>query len=91
MGSTTSLLLTKRKIRPSKFLLSPEPHFGSWQALNDLVATAHANDLKILIDLVVNHAGYNAMIVGTEPEHTVLKLHIGRLGDPLERVHRSHG
>jgi VCBS repeat-containing protein len=46
----------------------PEPHFGSWQELNDLVATAHANDLKILIDLVVNHAGYNAQLVDTEPD-----------------------
>jgi hypothetical protein len=46
----------------------PEPHFGSWAELNDLVATAHANGLKILIDLVVNHAGYGAQIVDTEPD-----------------------
>jgi glycosidase len=45
-----------------------EPHFGSWEELNDLVATAHANGLKIMIDLVVNHAGYGAQLVGTEPD-----------------------
>ncbi len=46
-----------------------EPHFGSWDELNDLVATAHANGLKILIDLVVNHAGYGAQLVGTDTVH----------------------
>ncbi len=45
-----------------------EPHFGTLAELQDLVTTAHAAGLKIILDIVVNHAGYNAQLVDQEPE-----------------------
>jgi streptogramin lyase len=46
----------------------PEPHFGTWQELSDLVQSAEDSGLKIIIDLVVNHAGYDSMMVDLMPE-----------------------
>ncbi|MDH4029857.1 MAG: alpha-amylase family glycosyl hydrolase, partial [Chromatiales bacterium] len=45
-----------------------EPHFGTWQELNALVQTAHDNDLKIIIDIVLNHTGEGAALVSSEPD-----------------------
>ena len=45
-----------------------EPHFGTLADLQSLVATAHANDMKIIIDLVLNHAGYGANLVSANPD-----------------------
>ena len=33
----------------------PEEHFGSLQDLQDLVASAHAHDLKVILDYAMNH------------------------------------
>jgi len=46
----------------------PEPHFGEWSELKALVDAAHAADLKVIIDFVANHAGYDAQIVQNEPD-----------------------
>ncbi len=45
-----------------------EPHFGTLEELQDLVTTAQAAGLKIILDIVVNHAGYNADLVDEEPD-----------------------
>jgi uncharacterized repeat protein (TIGR01451 family) len=45
-----------------------ESHFGTLEELQDLVGTAHANGLKIILDVVVNHYGYDAQLVNQEPD-----------------------
>ena len=39
---------------------SIDPHFGTEQDLKDLVAAAHARGIKVLLDVVYNHAGYGS-------------------------------
>jgi alpha-amylase len=43
-----------------------EPHFGTETELKTLVEAAHARGLKVLLDVVYNHAGYGARYV-TDP------------------------
>lgn len=45
-----------------------DPHFGALDEYKDLIRTAHRNDLKILQDVVVNHAGYGAKLVTEKPD-----------------------
>lgn len=37
----------------------PEPHLGDMAKLRELVDKAHARGMKVILDLVVNHVGYN--------------------------------
>ncbi|MHB2015420.1 MAG: alpha-amylase family glycosyl hydrolase [Candidatus Xenobia bacterium] len=37
----------------------PEPHFGDMAKLQELVEKAHQKGIKVLIDVVLNHTGYN--------------------------------
>ncbi len=36
---------------------SPNPHFGTLSKLQELVDVAHANGIKVIFDVIVNHAG----------------------------------
>ncbi|GGJ19671.1 alpha-amylase family glycosyl hydrolase [Deinococcus roseus] len=45
-----------------------DPHFGTLDDLKNLVKTAHSKGLKIVQDMVVNHAGYEAQLVKTHPD-----------------------
>ncbi|MBB6097249.1 glycosidase [Deinobacterium chartae] len=45
-----------------------DPHFGSLEELKTLVRVAHENGLKIIQDMVVNHAGYGSPLVTAHPE-----------------------
>ncbi len=44
-----------------------EPKFGSQQEFTELIDELHARDTKLILDMVVNHAGYDAPVVGTHP------------------------
>lgn len=46
-----------------------DPHFGSEDDLRRLVDAAHARGIKVLLDVVYNHAGYGARYV-TDPQFT---------------------
>ena len=45
-----------------------DPHFGTLQDLQGLVELAHAQGLKIIQDVVVNHAGYGSSLVAEHPD-----------------------
>ncbi|PTA68367.1 alpha-amylase family glycosyl hydrolase [Deinococcus arcticus] len=45
-----------------------DPHFGTLEEYKALIDTAHRNGLKIIQDIVVNHAGYDAALTKTNPE-----------------------
>ncbi|MFC4427092.1 alpha-amylase family glycosyl hydrolase [Deinococcus navajonensis] len=44
-----------------------DPHLGTMEEYKALVQTAHRNNLKIIQDVVVNHAGYGATLTRTNP------------------------
>lgn len=45
-----------------------DPHFGTLKELKQLVRLAHSRGLKIVQDVVVNHAGYGASLVEEKPD-----------------------
>lgn len=45
-----------------------DPHLGTLDEYKALVDTAHRNGLKIIQDVVVNHAGYGATLTKTNPQ-----------------------
>ena len=45
-----------------------DPHFGSQAGLKALVSSAHANGLKVIQDVVVNHAGSSSGLSTTHPD-----------------------
>lgn len=44
-----------------------DPHFGTLDEYRALITAAHQNDIKIIQDVVVNHAGYGAKLVTDKP------------------------
>ena len=56
-----------------------DPRFGTPEEFDAVLAAAHGRDIKVILDMVVNHAGYDAPLVEQRPEwfhdpHTSLKL-----------------
>jgi glycosidase len=48
--------------------LEVDPHFGSRQDLVDLVGAAHANGLRVILDIIFNHSGHNwDYVAGEDP------------------------
>jgi alpha-amylase len=56
-----------------------DPRFGTAEEFDEVLTEAHARDIKVILDMVVNHAGYDAPLVEQRPEwfhdpRTSLKL-----------------
>jgi len=49
--------------------LEVEPRFGTMQDLVDLVRAAHERDMRILLDVVINHSGDNWYYPGNPKDH----------------------
>ncbi|MBB6015722.1 alpha-amylase family glycosyl hydrolase [Deinococcus radiopugnans] len=45
-----------------------DPHLGSLEEYQSLIDTAHKNGLKVIQDVVLNHAGYDATLTKTHPD-----------------------
>jgi len=44
------------------------PEFGTMKDFRSLVATAHRNGLKLIIDLVANHTAWDSRLMREHPE-----------------------
>ncbi|WP_084315695.1 pullulanase [Thalassobacillus devorans] len=44
------------------------PHFGTMEEFHNLIDEAHARDMKIMVDVVLNHTGYGLKEVDDMPE-----------------------
>lgn len=56
-----------------------DPRFGTAEEFDAVLAEAHSKDIKVILDMVVNHAGYDAPLVEQRPDwfhdpRTSLKL-----------------
>jgi glycosidase len=47
---------------------TPEEHFGTMDKLKELVDKAHAKGIHVLLDIVVNHAGYDSGFYKQHPK-----------------------
>lgn len=45
-----------------------DPHLGTLDDFKTLIAAAHAHKLKVIQDIVVNHAGYGATLTSEHPD-----------------------
>jgi glycosidase len=65
-----------------------DPRFGSAEEFDEVLSEAHSKDIKVILDIVVNHAGYDAPLVEQRPEwfhdpRTSLKLGSPEIFAPL--------
>ena len=49
--------------------LDVDPHFGTRQELRELVQAAHAEGIRVILDIIVNHAGDVFAYSGNEQRH----------------------
>lgn len=69
-----------------------DDHFGGDAALKELVAQAHDRDMRVLLDLVVNHVGYEAARLESDPDWFHEPNTIEDWNDPVQLVERQvHG
>lgn len=59
-----------------------EARLGGARALEDLIDALHARDMRLIVDLVVNHAGYGARVVSRRPDWFHPREGCEALGDP---------
>lgn len=45
-----------------------DPRFGTAKEFDEVLSEAHSRDIKVILDMVVNHAGYGAPLVTQRPE-----------------------
>jgi glycosidase len=58
--------------------LTVDPHFGTREDLRDLVATAHAAGIRVILDIILNHSGN---VFSYDPDRYPIKDHPGEF-DP---------
>jgi hypothetical protein len=63
-----------------------EPRFGTRQDLIELVADLHKRDMKLLLDVVVNHLGYESPRLATHPHWFHAPTEVKDWNDPNQRI-----
>lgn len=61
-----------------------EPRLGTEEDLHELIDEMHARDMRLILDMVVNHPGYMAPITRSHPEWFHPREGCERVGDPVE-------
>lgn len=61
-----------------------EPLLGTAEDFDSLLESLHARDMRLVLDMVVNHAGYDAPITRSHPEWFHPRSGCEALGDPEE-------
>lgn len=68
------------------------PHFGDEQDLRKLSDELHRRGMRLVLDMVWNHAGYDAPLVSQRPDWFHPKGDVVNWDDPIERItHEVHG
>ncbi len=69
-----------------------EPRFGDFDELRALSDELHARDMKLMLDLVVNHVGYAAPLTQSHPDWFHHRGDIKDWADPIQMTdHDVHG
>ncbi len=69
-----------------------DPRFGDEATLTALVEALHARDMKLLLDMVVNHVGYEAPLLAEHPDWFHTEGSIEDWNNPVQLVRREvHG
>ncbi len=69
-----------------------DPRFGDEAQLRQLVEALHARGMRLLLDMVVNHVGYDAPLVTLKPDWFHKEGTIEDWSDPVQLVRREvHG
>jgi glycosidase len=77
--------------------LDVDPHFGTRTDLADLVAAAHQYDIRIILDIIFNHSGFNWVYPGGVempafkpfPQHYDFGSWLGQTGQPIGTTIRA--
>jgi len=73
-------------------LRAVDPRFGTAEDLRELAQALHTRGMRLLLDFVVNHVGYEAPLLKEHPEWFHNKGTIRNWNDPEEVVtHEVHG
>jgi alpha-amylase len=64
------------------YSLEIDPRFGTPADFDKVIANAHSKDMKVVLDMVVNHAGYGARLVDERPDWFMDPVNCHLQGDP---------
>lgn len=64
------------------YVLEIDPRYGTEQQLDTLLESLHARGMPLMLDVVINHAGYDATLVSQHPDWFVDPSDCWLQGDP---------
>ncbi len=64
------------------YSLDLDPRFGQEYEFDQLIGRAHDRNLRVILDMVVNHAGYHAKLTRDRPEWFMDPIHCSKQGPP---------
>jgi len=64
------------------YVFELDPRFGTPEEFDEVLASAHSRDIKVILDMVVNHAGYDAALAEQRPDWFHDPRTSAKLGSP---------